>query len=297
MAQRASADLTPVITHHARYLGNGILASCFFSAHQKELERLFVEWKLCAQNLASDTRAMFLDTAREYLKGWAKNSKGHSPYDEKTLAEALMDKRIANNYTKTHQAELIALNVLHEGIVRYAIRSSGLSDQMIQEGNLGKKLAVIELSARISPALTFMDSSNYLNAMVIPYSRDARIAIGEEPNSPLVSKEAAERSADNAAKRFNAQYVISETSAAPGSSPTPSKRDPRTYICTISPGKDGPVKHHYYEVIPTHLRDEFDAVVRELLFSALKEMYAIPSSPAAHPIPVIPAVPETSAAV
>ncbi|MBI4147914.1 hypothetical protein HY490_01355 [Candidatus Woesearchaeota archaeon] len=202
---------------------------------------------------------------------------GRTPaYTPEGLAEEILRKQVVETHHAEHVAELQGLAAVHDAVIRYKVQNSGLADILKQEGARGNKLVVVELSARISPALTFAGSSNYLTAVLIPYGREARIALGENfaESSQFVSQSTAIASAENASRRFQTRRVLAETSAAPRPEIVKSGRKPEVYVCTLvnDVAQTPDVSHH---VIDTLFREKFDCVVREIMYSSLKKLYGV----------------------
>lgn len=155
-----------------------------------------------------------------------------------------------------------------------ALETSGLSEKLRKQHEVGKKLAVVETSARLSPCLTFVGSSNYLESMMVPYGKKARRALGEKQVQSLVSSEAVEESVRNAQRLFGVDYVLAETSAAPRDEVPKSKRKPEVYLCALMGGNTKIMTlDTTHQVIDTPFREEFNCRVRESMYFALKKMY------------------------
>ena len=75
-------------------------------------------------------------------------------------------------------------------------------------------------------------------------------------------------------RRFGVRNVLAETSAAPRKDVPRSRRVPEIYICSLNGGDVlGRTSEHHE--INTYFREEFDSVVRELMFDRLRKMYGV----------------------
>ena len=214
--------------------------------------------------------------AQQTLKQWFDSSGRVQNYTSEELAQAQFIKETANKIMKDHSLKLTFSDAVHSAIIRTQLRRQRLEERLIAEGKEGRKFALVELSARLSPALTFEGASNYLSAVVIPYGKEARTAIGElhDPSIPLVSAPAALASAHNAHKQFGAHYVLAETSAAPRNDVPKSGRKPEIYVCRSLLKQDGRSEHVItHHTIDTPFREKFDSTVREIMYEELKKLY------------------------
>ncbi len=224
--------------------------------------------------------AEHIHAAEQTIKQWQSSSGRTQNYTPEQLAEAQLRKEIAKKYSREFRTKLMLLDELHRAIIRIHLHHIGLADMFIAEGKEGKKFALVELSARLSPALTFEGSSNYLSAVFIPYGKEARTALGEvhDPSIPLVSAPAVCVSAHNAHKQFGAHYVLAETSAAPRADVPKSGRKPEIYTCRSFLKEDGSPEHFVtHHVIDTPFREKFDSVVREIMYEELKKLFQFAS--------------------
>lgn len=146
---------------------------------------------------------------------------------------------------------------------------------MIYEGKQGRTFSILEICSRLAPTLTFPGASNYLDIGTVPYNREARVVLGEQPLPHYVSVEAARGSAENMQKRFGSHYVLAETSAAPRTfhreDVAKSRRNPEVHVYSLKGTESRPLKVEFPGV---HLRCEFDARVREVLFQQLQRLYS-----------------------
>jgi nicotinamide mononucleotide (NMN) deamidase PncC len=209
-----------------------------------------------------------VEEARAELQRWAEESQRPQNYTPESLARAKIEKGVASDFAKEHAGELALTNALHGSIVNSAIKAN-LAEKMKIAGKEGNKLALLELSARLSPGMTFPGSSAYFEIAAIPYGVGSRQVLGEAEQKRLVSEESAIESVRNIAERFDVKYALAETSMAPADRIMKSARKPEVYIASYRNREIG-VEHH---VIDTNFRDKFDATVRELMFHALKKMY------------------------
>lgn len=256
-----------LIMDYAEQMASGrnlpLIANELFAEHNKNLgEEYSQAWRGYALTEA-------LEEARRTLKEWEEESGREQNYTPTELVEADLHLKVRQMYEHEHAASLLETTALHDAIVRYAVKEY-LSDKLIEKGKAGDKLAVVELSARLAPALTFPGSSGYLAGLILPYGQEIRDGLGEEHEGSLVSRDAVVESALNIMKRFNVRRILAETSSAPTNRIPRSKRKPELYVCEVIAGKAPDVTHYTIDV---PFREEYDAMTRELMFSHLKEMY------------------------
>ena len=273
-------NLEMVKKYSERLLKGESIAKEIFGKYNTELEGLISD-RVSEYSSNGELARMESEAAKD-LASWTEQSGRTQKYNAEELAHERIVKEVGCAYRSEKEHELAFANVLHQSIVNYALRTE-LAARMVEEGCAGNKLAVVELSARISPGLTFHSASKYLSCVVIPYGTEARSAIGEqELDCSLVSFEAAYESAKNAAEKFGANYVLAESSAAPSKRVVKSRKKPRVYFCTLTPSSDqknsdqennSHEKSTSYHEINTEFRDEFDSIVREICFQKLTDMY------------------------
>lgn len=210
-----------------------------------------------------------IEDAKKTLQRWARP--GVEPaYTPETLAQRTLEREAANQYQSANLGALYNSECQHLAQIMLLVQSSGLAAKMIEEGKEGKKLGIVEVCARLSPALTFDDASNFFEGGLIPYGRDFRTAIGENVGANFVSMQTAMESATNLIRKFGVHYALAETSAAPRRDVPKSGKKPSVCICSAR--QMGPIVHEEH-TIDVLLRSEFNCVVRELMFNALKSMY------------------------
>lgn len=220
-----------------------------------------------------DQWAEEVSTAERDVRSWEKASQRKPAYTAEELARARFSRKSANDYEKQKELEFSLCNALHDALIRKAVPESGLAARMIHFGKEGKKFGLLEISSRLTPALTFPDASNYFELSIIPYGRKAREVLGEQhTGEAFVSASVARESARNLRERFDLAYVLAETSAAPRRDVPKSGKKPELYLCAISP--EGNLTEGSY-VIETLFRDHFDARVRELMYGALSRLYGV----------------------
>ncbi|GEM_PF-2197002 len=227
--------------------------------------------------------------AEQDLLSWEKSSGKPSVYTPIELANARLKQKIINRASELHSLELELLNAMHQAYISVAIKQE-LSAKMIEEGKVGKKFGLIELTSRLGPTLTFPDSSNYFHIAAVPYGKESRITLGEAKTKEFVSADVAKESCANLLRTFNVDYAVAETSAAPRSTVPKSKRLPEVYICSVKKNKIDSANNNanteidkttnaeqiFFEshhTINTPFREEFNAVVQELLFYELAKLY------------------------
>ncbi len=213
-----------------------------------------------------------VSAAEQDVRSWEDASQRKQAYTAGELARARFSRKSANDYEKHKGLEFSLCNALHDALIRKAVPESGLAERMIQSGKEGKKFGLLEISSRLTPALTFPDASHYFELSVIPYGRKAREVLGEQTGKALVSASVARESARNLRERFDLAYVLAETSAAPRRDVPKSGKKPELHLCAISP--EGNLTEGSY-VIETLFRDHFDARVRELMYGALSRLYGV----------------------
>ena len=270
--QFANPELADAVEQYASKLSPDYsTAAELFKQHHTESEK---DYQRRLQQISPSFPLLEEQAAQDLLR-WEQESGRTQNYTAKELAEAKVYMQALNGYRLLHKAELAFLNGAHQSIVAVAIENSKLSEKFREKGKLGKKLAVVETSSRIAPCLTFSGSSDYLQAMIVPYGKEARAVFGEKAVKSLVSSEAVEESARNLQRLFNVEYVLAETSAAPRDEVAKSKRKPEVYICEITGGNEKNMAlHTAHEIINTPFREEFNCRVRELMYFALQRMYS-----------------------
>lgn len=246
------------------------IAKKFFEHDEFDLE------KIIKDKLKDEKWKEKIPEAEKTLKEWEEKSGRKQNYKPDELAMEWCKKETANTYRQEKLSELIALNTLHDATIRYAVMK--LAPKLIEKGKQGLKLAVVELSARLGPSLTFPGSSEYFNALVIPYSQNARKVLGEKDleKRAVVSKEAVLESATNTMEKFGVKRVLAETSLAPTENVLKSRKKPQMYICKLYKETSGEL---YNDVIfhdsNTCLREKFDCETRQMMYWSLRGLMAI----------------------
>ena len=213
-----------------------------------------------------------LQKATRDLEAWKQQSGREQSYTAESLAEARLIREMANVYEDIHSFPLNRGDTDHLALIREDMKQSRFRKILMAEGKGFKKLGLVELSARLLPALTFPGSSAYFEAGVLPYGMLSREAIGEDPKvsvKSFISAAVAEESAANLQRQFKVHYALAETSAAPRNDIPKSGKKPEIYIC----GLVGDTKLTQHQVIDTPFREEFNATARELMYIMLKKMY------------------------
>lgn len=254
------------IEENAEKLGRGQnIANEFFEYYDWMLD------KKIADELKKEEWKKRIPEAEKTLKEWEEKSGRKQNYKPEELATEWCKKETANAYRQEKLSELVVLNTLHDATVRYAVMK--LAPKLIEKGKQGMKLAVVELSARLGPSLTFPGSSEYFNCLVIPYSQESRKILGEKgiDKRPLVSKESALESATNMMEKFGVTRVLAETSMAPSKDVLKSRKKPQMYLCKLYKEPSGSL---YNDVIfhdsTTHFREKFDSEVRQMMYLCLR---------------------------
>ncbi len=209
--------------------------------------------------------------AESILDEWSQSGRKQN-YTSEELADALFSRKLANLYEEANRFELNIADASHQAEVSEYILSSHLNEKLINEGKEGRKLGLLELSARLMPVLTFPGSSSYFEVGVVPYSKESREILGENVQRSFVNQRVALGSATNMAKKFKSHYSLAETSAAPRPDVPKSGRKPELYICGIV--GDEVKLNESYEV-DTPFRSEFNAIVRKHMYGALKRIYGV----------------------
>ncbi|MBT7902892.1 hypothetical protein HN587_03440 [Candidatus Woesearchaeota archaeon] len=253
------------------------LAQELFKPYTEELATR-VEDQL-AQKKESGEWTALIDAANADLTAWKEESGRIQRYTPEELAQARLQKEVANEYSTEKSGELALVNQFHQAIISYAIQNLGVATELIKEGKSKRKFAIVELISRLAPSLNFPGSSSYLTGAFVPYAREARTVLGEStPTGSYVQPSVAVESAHNLILQFEVSYALAETSAAPRSDVPKSKRLPEVHICSVANGTNDPeaqaMQTQKHE-IPTHFREEFDSAVRELMFKELVSMYQI----------------------
>ncbi len=237
-------------------------------------KRKFVESAADAylESVSAGERIAEKTQAEQDLVLWQSRSGKAQNYTAIELATARLRQKMINKACESYSLELELLNAMHQAYISVAIRQE-LGAKMIEEGKLGKKFGLIELTSRLGPALTFVDSSNYFHIAAVPYGKESRIVLGEIKQKEFVSASVAKESCVNLLRTFKVDYGVAETSAAPRTEVAKSKRKPEIFICSVKNDKNGPVFFESHHTIDTPFREEFNAVSRELLFYELARLY------------------------
>lgn len=279
---------TPIDTNHPKYQdyltetlckGKGIAENMFQSSILPvtwEIERLGLPHK--------DLPAAFFDShmehyhphlvfaAREDLLQWKQKSGREQQYTPGELAAERLIREVILSYESKHGQTLDRINTNHQALVSDAIQQSGLAEKMIAEGKAGRKLGVVETTARITPCLNFYSSSHFFVGAAITYSSAMRDAFGEPKQEKQVSQKTALESARNLQERLGMHYALAETAAAPSDSVPRSRMPPRTHIVGLAEG----VGFCYQDTFPEVMfRSQFDAIVREEMLFTLLKMYGV----------------------
>jgi len=210
--------------------------------------------------------------AQRDLQEWETVSGRKQNYTFEELAEARIAKEIINTYEKENRRYLLERNALHQAAIATEIIEEGLAERMMREGKEGRKLSILEISSRLAPVLTFPGSSNYFEMAALPYGTHARKVLGEADLPHYVSARAAEGSARNMQEKFGTHYILAETSAAPRGDVPKSRRSAELSVCSLVGSEMQQLTVQFPDV---HLRAEFDARVREVMYQQLKHMYAL----------------------
>jgi nicotinamide mononucleotide (NMN) deamidase PncC len=240
-----------------------------FERYNQELEHIIIQNKQIL--IKNNTWKNNLKKAQEILNTWEKETNKKQNYTTEELAYEILSKQITYDYSKENVTKLLLKDVLHQKEIYEKILSTNLSKKLIEEGKIGNKFGLIELSARLSPCLNFPDSSSYFEVAIIPYGKHSREVIGEKPTTKFVCDEVAYESAKNLTKNFNVNYALAETSSAPKIGVAKSGKKPEVFICGIA-NNHTIIKKHY--IIETHLRGYFNSIVREKMYEALTKMYS-----------------------
>ncbi len=211
-------------------------------------------------------------TAQRDLDMWQRESARSQKYTACELAEARVAKDAITAYETQNRRYLLRQNAAHQATIAADIIELGLAERMMAEGKEGRKLSVLEISSRLAPVLTFPGSSRYFEMAALPYGINARKVLGEAALPHYVSSTAAEASARNMQEKFETYYVLAETSAAPRGDVAKSRRPAELYVCSLV-GSD--MQHLTVSFPEVHLRAEFDARVREVMYQQLKKMYDV----------------------
>lgn len=247
------------------------IARRYFSNIRSALDRKIADTLAERKSKKKDWRST-VATAQSDLDAWQTASGREQNYTSHQLAEARVAKEIMNAYEKEHRGYLLERNACHQAIIATDIIEGGLAERMMAEGKEGRKLSVLEISSRLAPVLTFPGSSRYFEMAALPYGTNARKVLGEAALPHYVSLTAAEASARNMQEKFGTHYVLAETSAAPRGDVPKSRRSAELYVCSLV----GPEAQQFTVQFPgVHLRAEFDARVREVMYQQLQKMYAV----------------------
>lgn len=212
-----------------------------------------------------------LSRAFNDLQSWATTAGRPSVYTPQSLASARLLRAVANDYQQKNGLALLQSDAEHQARIAQEILSTGLAEKMIKAGTAGRKLGLLELSARLMPALTFTGSSSYFEVGLVPYGKESRQVLGENVTAQFVSAASALESAENLFRSFKVHYALAETSAAPREEVPKSGKKPEIYFCGLVAGNK---KLEQHQIVDTPFRSEFNALVRELMSQALQEMYA-----------------------
>ncbi len=213
----------------------------------------------------------YMSEAVRDIEIWEKRSGMKPTYTANELAQARRERNAANDYQNDQFFELQLLDGEHLACISNVVYRN-LSHFIMEKNEFDKKLGVVELSARLMPALTFPGSSKYFEVGIIPYGKDSRKAIGEKPLNSFVSSKVAKESATNLARTFGVHYALAETSSAPREDVPKSGKKPEVYICGVVGNEVLFEQHH---LIDTPFRAEFNSNVRELMYLALTKMYGL----------------------
>ncbi|MGV8169344.1 MAG: hypothetical protein ACP5N3_04780, partial [Candidatus Nanoarchaeia archaeon] len=172
-----------------------------------------------------------IDQAAKILDDWKEKSGKEQNYTPESLALAQINLEAALRNERENYIQLILADSFHQSVIAHAIKFSGIHTKLINEGEQGKKFAIVELSARLSPLLTFPGSSSYLSECSVLYGKESRIAAGEIiPGSNYVNPDVALESAKNLQRKLKVHYALAETSAAPRGDIPKSGRKPIVFI-------------------------------------------------------------------
>jgi len=235
--------------HRTRLIAN--------TAAKKRWMEDFGEWSAEVEKAAAD------------LQTWREQSGKEQVYTPDSLVEARLRREMANAYEGNHSFPLNRSDTDHLALIREDMKQGGLAKILMKGGEEANKLGLVELSARLLPALTFSGSSIYFEGGIVPYGKEFRIVIGEAPSKSFVSAAVAEESARNLQRQLGVHYALAETSAAPRSDVPKSGKKPEIYIC----GLVGDTTYAQHHIVDTPFREEFNAVARELMYELLKRMY------------------------
>ncbi len=187
----------------------------------------------------------------------------------KTLTEKRILATVAETYRNEHKLELKHCKNLVIDTISEIVES--MSDQMKQEVSKGK-LAIVELSPKLSITMNFPGSSSIYAGAVIPYSREFRTSLGEKQNKFAVSKETAIESAKNLLEKHDdVGFVIAETSMAPTAHIPVNGRPPQIFIAGMRNNEYQVVKQ--YQMPDVIFREHFDAKSAEKMLYVLKNIY------------------------
>ena len=239
-----------------------------FKRHHAALAEMIAKDK--AELESGDGWNQMVEQAAGDLKAWQSGSARKQAYTPESLANARLAREAANYYSTNHMLELIEADALHQAQIAYEIISSGFDINIAEEGTAGRKFGIVELSARLVPALTFPGSSDYFEIGYIPYGKQSREIVGEKTAKGFVSQEVARASAENLIQNFKVHYSLAETSAAPRSDVPKSGKKPEIHICALVGNETFCEEHH---TIETPFRPEFNSIVREMMYATMIRMY------------------------
>ena len=245
------------------------IARMYFSAMRTLLDGKIRKELTERQKKKKDWRTTVAQAERD-LEIWQTESGRAQNYTPHELAEARVAKGVVSLYEAQSRRSLFAQNAAHQAHIAADVIAFGLAERMIAKGREGEKLSVLEISSRLAPVLTFPGSSAYFEMAALPYGTHAREVLGEEKLPHYVSQAAAQASARNMHAKFGTHYVLAETSAAPRSDVSRSRRPSELYVCSLVGSEMQETCVQFPEV---QLRAEFDARVREVIYQHLIRMY------------------------
>jgi hypothetical protein len=244
-------------------------ATKLFQTHRNQLtDRINTQ---IARLSEDGSYAELLVQSSKDLQKWEQSSGKKQAYTPQELTYARLARESANTYQRENVMALCLTDAEHQAKIFHEILNTGLADKMMNEGSIGRKFGIVELSARLMPVLTFTGSSSYFEVGVVPYGKKSREAIGENIGNSFVSENAASESAKNLSRTFNVYYSLAETSAAPRDDVPKSGKNPEIFLCGIVGGTEIIKENH---MIITPFRSEFNAVARELMYQSLKRIYS-----------------------
>jgi len=251
------------MNEHVTILNKGRLAETLFQS----LDDLFRE----RYSASIEQQPLDIPKAEEEMVQLEQKLGRKLSYTTVAWAKVHREKEIANIMEAEFAEAFDRQNIYHDAVVRNAVKTQ-LKDILIKEGRARRKLGIVELVARLLPALNaFSGASDYFIGGYIPYGVESREPFGESRYATLVTQEVAAGSAHNLCKSLHVYYALAESSAGPTTEVPKSGKQPRVYIAAFVNGGSFVNRE---VIIPTHFRAKFDAVVREEMFTTLREMYA-----------------------